>query len=149
MLVLAGAMLIGGCGGSGNDKKAASTNSTKSGSTPAVSGLKTTDIASFCDFQKASGGSSAAAAGSAGSDRADLKKAAGQLDKAADFAPAEIRADMRVFIDGYLKPFYAELSRVDYDFSKINFTAFAGLSRPDVQTASQRIATYYEAHCAK
>jgi hypothetical protein len=78
-----------------------------------------------------------------------MEKAASQVDRAADFAPAEIRSDMRIFINGYLKPFYTELARVDYDLTKINVTALSGLSKPDVQAASQRIAAYYQAHCGK
>jgi hypothetical protein len=143
-----GIALFGACGGS-SSKKASSTKAAGSSATTAAGGLSATNIGSFCDFQKASGGSQAAAAAAATPNRADMEKAASQIDKAADFAPAEIRSDMRIFIDGYLKPFYAELARVDYDFTKINFTALSGLSRPDVQAASQRIATYYQTHCAK
>ena len=118
-----GIALFGACGGGSSAKK------------------------SFCDFQKSS--SAAAATSNATSTRADMEKAASQVDKAADFAPAEIRSDMRIFINGYLKPFYAELARVDYDFTKINVTALSGLSKPDVQAASQRIGAYYQAHCGK
>src|SRR6267143_836394 len=107
-----GIALFGACGGGSSGKKASSTN--------------TTDSASFCDFQKSS--SAAAATSNATPTRADMEKAASQIDKAADFAPAEIRSDMRTFINGYLKPFYTELARVDYDFTKINVTALSGLS---------------------
>jgi hypothetical protein len=125
VLAVAGLTVLSGCGG-GSSKKA------------------------FCDFQRSSGGSQAATAAAAGSSNAaDLEKAASQIDKAADSVPAEIRSDMRVFVDGYLKPFYSELARVNYDFTRTNFTALAGLSRPDVQAASKRIAAYYEAHCGK
>jgi hypothetical protein len=141
-----GITLFGACGG-GSGKKASSTKAEGSGVTTPAGVLNTADIGAFCDFQKSS--SAAAAASTATPSRSDMEKAASQIDKAADFAPAEIRADMRIFIDGYLKPFYTELARVDYDFTKINFTAFSGLSKPDVQAASQRIAAYYQAHCGK
>src|SRR2546423_2921621 len=118
-----GIALFGACGGGSSSKK------------------------SFCDFQKSS--SAAAATSNATSTRADMEKAASQVDRAADFAPAEIRSDMRIFINGYLKPFYAELARVDYDVTKINVTALSGLSKPDEQAASQRIAAYYREHCGK
>jgi hypothetical protein len=150
-LAAAGIVLLSACGSSSGSKKAGSTKAAGASATTAAAGSSnTSNIGSFCDFQKSSGGSQAAAAGSASdTSRADLEKAASQIDKAADFAPAEIRSDMRIFIDGYLKPFYAELARVNYDFTKINFTALSGLSRPDVQAASQRIAAYYQAHCSK
>ena len=142
-----GIALFGACGGGSSGKKASSTKADGGSVTTAAGGLNTADIGSFCDFQKSS--SAAAAASTATPSRADMEKAASQIDKAADFAPAEIRPDMRIFINGYLKPFYTELARVDYDFTKINFTAFSGLSKPDVQAASQRIAAYYQAHCGK
>ena len=142
-----GIALFGACGGGSSGKKASSTKAADATATTAAGSLNTTDIASFCDFQKSS--SAAAATSNATSTRADMEKAASQVDKAADFAPAEIRSDMRIFINGYLKPFYAELARVDYDFTKINVTALSGLSKPDVQAASQRIAAYYQAHCGK
>jgi len=141
-----GVALFGACGGSSSGKKASSTKATDSSATTAL-GASVADIGSFCDFQKSS--SAAAATSTATPTRADMEKAASQIDKAADFAPAEIRSDMRIFINGYLKPFYTELARVDYDFTKINFTALSGLSKPDVQAASQRIAAYYQAHCGK
>lgn len=146
-----GIALFGACGGGGSSKKASSTKAADSSATTSVAGVNIGDVASFCDFQKSSAGSQAAtAAATAGTpSRSDLEKAASQVDKAADFAPAEIRPDMRIFIDAYLKPFYTELARVNYDFTKINFTALSGLSRPDVQAASKRIAAYYEAHCGK
>lgn len=141
-----GIALFGACGGGSSGKKASSTKSTDASATTAL-GASVADIGSFCDFQKSS--SAAAAASTATPTRADMEKAASQIDTAADFAPAEIRPDMRIFINGYLKPFYTELARVDYDFTKINFTALSGLSKPDVQAASQRIAAYYQAHCGK
>jgi hypothetical protein len=142
-----GIALFGACGGSSSGKKASSTKAADGSATTAAGGLGATNIASFCDFQKSS--SAAAAASSATPSRADMESAASQIDKAADFAPAEIRADMRIFINGYLKPFYTEMARVDYDVTKVNFTALSGLSKPDVQAASQRIAAYYQAHCGK
>jgi hypothetical protein len=141
-----GIALFGACGGSSSGKKASSTKAADGSATTAL-GASVADIGSFCDFQKSS--SAAAATSTANPARADMEKAASQIDKAADFAPAEIRSDMRIFINGYLKPFYTELARVDYDFTKINFTALSGLSKPDVQAASQRIAAYYQAHCGK
>jgi len=141
-----GVALFGACGGSSSGKKASSTKATDGSATTAL-GARVADIGSFCDFQKSS--SAAAATSTATPTRADMEKAASQIDKAADFAPAEIRSDMRIFINGYLKPFYTELARVDYDFTKINVTALSGLSKPDVQAASQRIAAYYQAHCGK
>ena len=142
-----GIALFGACGGGGSSKKASSTKAAGSSATTAAAGISAADIGSFCDFQKSS--SAAAATSSATPSRADMEKAASQVDKAADFAPEEIRPDMRIFINGYLKPFYTELARVNYDFTKINFTALSGLSKPDVQAASQRIATYYQTHCGK
>jgi len=142
-----GIALFGACGGGGSGKKASSTKAADATATTAAGGLNTADIGSFCDFQKSS--SAAAATSTATPTRADMEKAASQIDKAADFAPAEIRSDMRIFINGYLKPFYEELARVDYDFTKIDVTALSGLSKPDVQAASQRIAAYYQAHCGK
>ena len=141
-----GIALFGACGGGSSGKKASS-KAANATATTAAGGLNTADIGSFCDFQKSS--SAAAATATATPTRADMEKTASQIDKAADFAPAEIRSDMRIFINGYLKPFYEELARVDYDFTKINVTALSGLSKPDVQAASQRIGAYYQAHCGK
>src|SRR5713226_8384529 len=103
VLAVAGIALLSACGGS-SSKQASSTKATGGSATTAAGGLSATNIGSFCDFQKASGGSQAATAATAAPNRADMEKAASQIDKAADFAPAEIRSGMRIFIDGYLKP---------------------------------------------
>src|SRR5437868_1143936 len=91
-----GIALFGACGGGSSGKKASS-KAANATATTAAGGLNTADIGSFCDFQKSS--SAAAATATATPTRADMEKTASQIDKAADFAPAEIRSDMRIFIN--------------------------------------------------
>jgi hypothetical protein len=87
-------------------------------------------------------------AGNADSIKATLETARTALKEAVAVAPTEIKADVRVLADAY-DPFITALAKVNYDFTKVNFSdpAFAKLSSAEVQAAAQRVSDWAKTHC--
>lgn len=61
-------------------------------------------------------------------------------------AAPEVRGDVQVVAAASIA-FFQALARVNYDLTKMTPEAVAGLQRPEVQAASQRLAAYSENVC--
>jgi hypothetical protein len=146
-----GVLALGACGSS---SKNASTD--KSTTTVAAENVTTTVAAGasagaslkYCDYSKAAQAASAASGASMADLKTNLEKLRANLDVYASSAPSEIKADVKVYVDDFLKPFMTEMQRVNYDFTKANLSVLQSLAtNTKLQAAGQRISAYYAAHC--
>ena len=142
-------MLLGACGGGDDDNNGENASAQSD----------TTEAAASGDFD--SGRFCGARAGfealnqSATPDANALKSAAENMDKLADYAPSEIKADVRTVADAS-KPFFELLASVNYDFTKLmsdqskaqEFQEIgAKMADEKVKAASERITAWVQAHC--
>jgi hypothetical protein len=154
-VLVAGALLLVGCGGGSEDAATTTPTTTTAGggattTAPAgtapttTAGATGTRPAEFCasnidDFE-----------GFNPADQNSLRQlfveAERNLDRAAAAAPAEIRPDVQVMVDAY-RPFVRALIAADFDFSRVDQSAFAPLTSPQVQASAERVGAYYERVC--
>ena len=143
-VVLVAAALFTACGG-GNDNKSASDTSAGSVTTAAASSGG--GAANFSDFCGARGGITAPNPAQSSNDlKTNMDQAAAQLEKAKQYAPSEIKADVSTVAAAYNK-FYDAMKKANYDFSKVNPAELQSINTPEVQAAGQRITAWADAHC--
>ena len=110
------------------------------------------DLLKYCDYSKAAQAFSVTNPSSL-TDPSSLKDQLSNLKANADayvnVAPSEIKGDVRIYIDDFLKPVISEFEKANYDFTKLNASAFVSLNSAQVQTALKNIANYYASHCNK
>jgi hypothetical protein len=148
-LLALSAALVGACGGSGDKTKNASatgdtTTTAKAAETATGGGAN----ASFSDFCGAKAGVTAPnpAEFTSGDIKNTFEGMVANIDKAAKYAPAEIKGDVKVVGTAY-KSFVSALASVNYDFSKVDPSKLQSIATPDVQAAAQRISAWVTAHC--
>jgi len=110
------------------------------------------DLLKYCDYSKAAQAFSVnnpASLTDPGSLKEQLSNLKTNADAYVNVAPSEIKGDVRVYIDNFLKPVISEFEKANYDFTKLNVSAFSSLNSGQVQTALKNIADYYAAHCSK
>jgi hypothetical protein len=143
-VVLVAAAFFTACGG-GNDNKSASDTTAAGAVTTAAAGAS--GGASFTDFCGARGGITAPNPAQASNDlKTNMDQAAAQLEKAKQYAPSEIKADVSTVAAAY-KKFYDAMKSANYDFSKVNPAELQSINTPEVQAAGQRITAWADAHC--
>ncbi|HUR77700.1 MAG TPA: hypothetical protein VMZ22_07120 [Acidimicrobiales bacterium] len=137
------ALLGGACGDDDNDSGDASAKieaSAEADSSTVCAGRDALDIASAYESEVGNDTS-----------KADYGDVAAGLDKAADAAPSEIKADFRLVADT-MGPFLELFVDAEGDFVKLaqdpGFQAKAErIGREDVQQASERINAWFAEHC--
>ena len=141
-------MLLGACGGGDDDKTENASAQSDTTEAPSSGGG---DSAKFCDARAGFEAMNQQSTPDANA----LKNAAENIDKAADVAPSEIKADVRTVADAS-KPFFELLASVDYDFTKLmsdqskaqEFQAIGQkMSEKKVEDAAERVKAWVEAHC--
>jgi len=145
---------LGACGSS--SKKASTskeTTSTVGASASANANVAAAaDLLKYCDYSKAAQAfsvSNPASLTDPGSLKTQLTSLKTNADAYVNVAPSEIKGDVRVYIDDFLKPVITAFENANYDFTKLNASAFTSLNSAQVQTALKNIANYYAAHCNK
>ncbi|MBV8961386.1 MAG: hypothetical protein JO054_14950 [Actinobacteria bacterium] len=144
---------LGACGAS--SKKASTskeTTSTVGASASANANVAAADLLKYCDYSKAAQAfsvSNPASLTDPGSLKTQLTSLKTTADAYVNVAPSEIKGDVRVYIDDFLKPVITAFENANYDFTKLNASAFTSLNSAQVQTALKNIANYYAAHCNK
>jgi hypothetical protein len=141
-------LLLGACGG-GNDNK--STNANASSDTTEAAASGGANFTDFCGAKAAFGAGASATA----PDPNAMKNAAANLDKAVQYAPSEIKGDVKIVADAF-RPFLQVMASVNYDFTKLMSdpskqqqiqALSAKFNEADVKAASDRINAYVTAHC--
>jgi len=141
----------------GSSSKKAST-SKETGTTASASASANANVAAasdllkYCDYSKAAQAfspSNPASLSNPNSLKDQLSNLKTNADAYVNVAPSEIKADVRVYIDDFLKPLITEFERAHYDFTKLDASAFASINSAKVQTALKNIGTYYSSHCNK
>lgn len=110
------------------------------------------DLLKYCDYSKAAQAFSVnnpSSLTNPNSLKDQLSNLKTNADAYVNVAPSEIKADVRVYIDDFLKPIISEFEKANYDFTKLNASAFASINSAQVQTALKNIANYYASHCNK
>ena len=143
------ALTLSACGSSDDNK---SDNASASSDTAAAASNSGGDVGDFCGARAAF---SAGANTSTAPDVNALKKAADNVDKAVQYAPSEIKPDVRIVVDAS-KPFFELLASVDYDFTKLMSDQSKAqqlqslgekYNEDKVSAAAQRVNAWVEAHC--
>jgi hypothetical protein len=110
------------------------------------------DLLKYCDYSKAAQAFSVSNPSSL-TNPTSLKDQLNNLKANADayvnVAPSDIKADVRVYIDNFLKPVISAFEQANYDFTKLNASAFTSLNSAQVQTSLKNITNYYSSHCNK
>jgi hypothetical protein len=148
-LVAAG--LLTGCGGK---TKAAAASSASAPQAPAAasatSSVTATGGGKFCQQVASSINQGVAAAAAAGTNSDDVKTQVQQTQAleagVLKGAPAAIKSDLSAVFDATNK-LDAALAKAGYDYSKIDPTAFAAFSSPDVVAAEQHLTSYMKSTC--
>ena len=141
-------LLAGACGDDDGDEARARAEVEAEAEAKAAADSETAAFCSARQSAQAAGtpGSTPTTAPTKGSLREQFAKAKEGLDEMVEHAPAEIEADVKVFADaqkGYIEAF----EKANFDFTKVDSTAFKRLSDAEVQAASKRVADYFNARC--
>ena len=110
------------------------------------------DLLKYCDYSKAAQAFSVnnpSSLTNPNSLKDQLNNLKTNADAYVNVAPSEIKADVRVYIDDFLKPVITAFENANYDFTKLNASAFTSLNSAKVQASLKNIADYYSAHCNK
>ncbi|HZN15841.1 MAG TPA: hypothetical protein VFB78_16350 [Acidimicrobiales bacterium] len=135
-------LFLGACG---SDSK---TDDNASGSTTTAAASSGNNAAAFTDFCGARAGFTPPnPAGGAGDLKSNLEAAEKNLDKAGDYAPSEIKNDVKTVAAAY-KKFIAAMKAANYNYASVNPADLQAIGTADVQAAGQRITAWVQAHCS-
>lgn len=144
---------LAGCGSSSKNASTSKDTSTTAAASASASAnanvAAASDLLKYCDYSKAAQAFSPASGLNNPNFKDELSNLKTNADAYVKVAPSEIKADVQVYIDDFLKPLITEFERANYDFTKLNTSAFASINSAKVQTALKNIGNYYASHCNK
>jgi len=147
---------LAACGSSSKNASTSKETSTTASATASASAnanvSAAADLLKYCDYSKAAQAFSIKNPSSLTNPTAlkdQLNNLKANADAYVNVAPSEIKGDVSIYINDFLKPLITALDQANYDFTKLNPTAFSSLENGKVQTALTNIGNYYASHCNK